>query len=64
MTKQNEQLLNIGRNIFKQIEQHKDSNVVINSKDAQCLFEYIFWLEKELDKLREEKKPKEENAES
>jgi len=55
MSKDNEQLLAIGRNIFKQIEQNKNSNVIISYKDAKMLFEYIFWLEKEYDKLKEEK---------
>lgn len=55
MSKENEKLLEIGRNIFKQIEQNKNSNVIIPYKDAKMLFEYIFWLEKEYDKLKEEK---------
>ena len=53
MENKNEKLLKIGRNIFKQIEQNKNSNVVISYKDAKMLFEYIFWLEKEYDKLKD-----------
>ena len=53
MENKNEELLKIGRNIFKQIEQNKNSNVVISYKDAKMLFEYIFWLEKEYDKLKD-----------
>lgn len=57
----NEQLLSIGRNIFKQIETNDNkNNIIISPKDAQLLFEYIFELEKAYDKLKEEK----ENANS
>ena len=52
----NEQLLSIGRNIFKQIEANNNkNNIIISPKDAQLLFEYIFELEKAYDKLKEEK---------
>lgn len=55
MEQLNERLLEIGRNIFAQLNQSKSSNVIISAKDAQLLFEYIFALEKEYDKLKEEK---------
>lgn len=64
MSKENEKLLEIGRNVFKQLEHKKNSNVVISSKDAQMLFEYIFWLEKEYDKLKESKKEDKKNVKS
>ena len=53
MENKNEELLKIGRNVFKQIEQSKNSNVVISYNDAKMLFEYIFWLEKEYDRLKD-----------
>lgn len=54
--KLNERILNVGRNIFKQLEtsNHK-RNIIISSEDARLLFEYIFALEKEYDKLKEKK---------
>ena len=56
MKETNEKLLEIGRNIFKQIEINKNkNNVIISPEDAQMLFEYIFELEKAYDKLKEEK---------
>lgn len=61
MNKENEKLLEIGRNIFKQLEASKFSrNVIISPKDAELLFNYIFSLEKAYDKLKEEQEPKEE----
>lgn len=56
MEELNEKILNVGRNIFKQLESSKfKNNVVIRPEDAKLLFEYIFALEKEYDKLKEEK---------
>lgn len=52
----NERILNIGRNIFKQIELNKNkNNIIISPEDARILFKYIFELEKAYDKLKEEK---------
>lgn len=62
MSTQNKKLLEIGRNIFKQIESNKSRNIIVSAKDMRYLFEYIFWLEKEYDKLKENKK--EENIEN
>lgn len=58
MKELNEKILNIGRNIFKQMEVNKGGNVIVKSKDMQLLFEYIFELEKAYDKLKEEKQEK------
>lgn len=56
MKELNERILNIGRNIFKQIEVSKNkNNVIISPEDARILFQYIFELEKAYDKLKEEK---------
>lgn len=64
MEELNQRILDVGRNIFKQLEENKDRNVIIRPEDVQLLFEYIFALEKAYDKLKEEKEPKEENAQS
>lgn len=65
MEELNERILNVGRNIFKQLEVNKDQNVIIRPEDVQLLFEYIFALEKAYDELKAKQEPKqEENVES
>ena len=65
MQEMNERLLNIGRNIFKQIDANDNkNNIIISPEDAHLLFQYIFELEKAYDKLKEEKKENKEDANS
>lgn len=55
-TKYNQKLLDIGHNIFNQMEKNKNENIIVRPEDMSLLFQYIFYIEKELDKYREKEK--------